>query len=183
MFDHYGVDLHVHTSASDGQYTPSEVVGLAHQFNVIAITDHDTTDGIAEARTAAARQGMPLILAGIEISTAEDRGDVHMLGYLVDIEDAWFQESLAEFREARFRRGQQMVEKLSRLGVELKWSRVEQIATSGEKTGAVGRPHIARAMVEAGYVDTVREAFDRYIGTHAPAYVARKRLPRKNRWR
>lgn len=165
------VDLHVHTNASDGQYTPSEVVALARAFDLIAITDHDTTDGVAEARAAAAHHGAPLILPGIEISTAEDRGDVHMLGYFVRVDDAGFQDALRGFREARFRRGQMMVEKLARLGVHLEWARVEQIAA-----GAVGRPHIARAMCEAGYVESVREAFNRYIGNDGPAYVARKRL-------
>lgn len=165
------VDLHVHTNASDGQYSPSEVVALARDFDIIAITDHDTTDGVETARAAAAQQGMPTIIAGIEISTAEDRGDVHMLGYYVDLDDADFQTALTDFRNARFRRGQQMVEKLTSLGMPLDWVHVQEIAG-----GSVGRPHVARAMVEAGYVESVKEAFQRYIGNDGPAYVARKRL-------
>lgn len=165
------VDLHVHTSASDGQYTPSEVVDLARGFDVIAITDHDTTEGVKEALEAARQQGTPVIIPGIEISTAEDRGDVHMLGYFVDVDDADFQEALSSFRDARFRRGQQMIEKLAGLGMPLPWARVVAIAE-----GSVGRPHIARAMVEAGYVESVKEAFVRYIGNDGPAYVSRKRL-------
>ncbi|MDZ4768564.1 MAG: PHP domain-containing protein [Chloroflexota bacterium] len=165
-------DLHVHTNASDGQYSPSEVVVLARGFDLIAITDHDTIDGIAPARAAARAQGSPLIVAGIELSTAEDAGDIHMLGYFIDPDDLIFQATLREFQQARLDRGRLMVERLAASGVLIEWARVAAIAGDG----AVGRPHIARALIEAGYVESVREAFERYIGNDAPAYVARKRL-------
>lgn len=166
------VDLHLHTNASDGQHTPSELVTLAHRFDVIAITDHDTTDGIAEAQEAARKHGSPLVIPGIEFSAEDEAGDVHMLGYFVDIHDAAFQAELVKFREERLNRGQKMLEKLAALGMTLDWERVLALADGG----SIGRPHIARAMVEAGYVDSVRDAFNRYIGNDGIAYVARRRL-------
>lgn len=166
------VDLHLHTNASDGQHTPSELVALAQRFDVIAITDHDTTEGIAEAQEAARRVGSPLIIPGIEFSAEDEAGDVHVLGYFVDINDAAFQAELRKFRSDRFDRGQRILEKLAALGLPLDWDRVMAIAEGG----SIGRPHIARAMVEAGYVETVREAFNRYIANDGVAYVARRRL-------
>lgn len=166
------VDLHLHTNASDGQHSPSELVALAQKFDIIAITDHDTTEGIAEAQAAARRTGSPLIIPGIELSAEDDGGDVHMLGYFVDIHDADFQAELRKFRSDRHDRGQRIVEKLAGFGMPLDWARIEQIAEGG----AIGRPHIARALVEAGYVETVREAFDRYIANDGIAYVPRRRL-------
>jgi len=165
------IDLHVHTNASDGQYTPSEVVALARGFAMIAICDHDTTDGIAEAQHAAAAVGSPIIIPAIELSALAGESDVHMLGYYVTVEDSAFQTKLRAFRESRLTRGQEMVEKLASLGMPLAWSRVIEIAE-----GVVGRPHIARAMVEAGYVENIKEAFTRFIGNEGPAYVARDRM-------
>ena len=163
-------ELHTHTTASDGQHTPSELVALARGLglDVLAITDHDTTDGLAPARSAAL--GAPIILPGIELS-AEDGEDVHVLGYAFDPDDAALQTALAEFRARRVRRARAILDKLVALGVPIAWERVEALAA-----GSVGRPHIARIMVEAGYVDSVRDAFDRYLGNGAPAYVARQRL-------
>ncbi len=166
------VDLHVHTTASDGQHTPSEVVSLASSLDVIAITDHDTTEGIAPARAAAAAFGRPLILPGIELSTVDAIGDVHLLGYMIDPDDLTLQAMLRRFRDDRFTRGQAIVARLNTLGVPLTWEAVAAIA--GE--GAVGRPHIARGLVALGVVESVREAFEVWIGEHAPAYVARERL-------
>ncbi len=166
------VDLHLHTNASDGQHTPSELVALAQKFAIIAITDHDTTDGIAEAQEAARKVGSPQIIPGIEFSAEDDAGDVHMLGYFIDIHDQAFQIELRKFQSDRFTRGQRMVEKLAALGLPLDWERVTALADGG----SIGRPHIARAMVEAGYVDSVRDAFNRYIANDGIAYVARRRL-------
>ncbi|MBW4437475.1 MAG: PHP domain-containing protein [Pleurocapsa minor GSE-CHR-MK-17-07R] len=182
------IDLHVHTHASDGQHAPSEVVRMARarDIRVLAITDHDTTDGIAEAIAAAAVTApltKPLrIIPGIEISAAEttfdaEKGrertlDVHMLGYFIDRDSAALQEKLAAMREARVSRGRRIVEKLAALGVTISWERVAQFAEGA----SVGRPHIARAMVEAGHVETVREAFDRFLHNGAPAYVPRLRV-------
>jgi predicted metal-dependent phosphoesterase TrpH len=171
------VDLHMHTTASDGQYAPAELVSLAARrgLDVIAITDHDTTDGVAEAQRAAAT-GLPLVIPGIELSAedmVDDRlSDVHILGYYIDTQNPDFQRQLQQFRTDRFTRGERIVQRLSELGMPLRWARVLEIAESG----AIGRPHIAKAMVEAGYVNSVSEAFERFIYNGGPAYVARKRM-------
>jgi predicted metal-dependent phosphoesterase TrpH len=165
-------DLHLHTNASDGQYSPTELVELARKFDVIAITDHDTTDGVAEAQQAAVSLGAPVVIPGIELSAEDAAGDVHVLGYYVDIQNRDFQEKLAHFRQNRYSRGQRMLEKLAALNMPLEWDRVVAIADGG----AIGRPHIARAMLEAGYVESVKDAFNQYIGNEGPAYVSRTRL-------
>jgi predicted metal-dependent phosphoesterase TrpH len=166
------VDLHLHTNASDGQYSPAELIELARKFDVIAITDHDTTEGIEPAQEAARQYGAPTVIPGVELSAEDAEGDVHVLGYYIDIHNAALQERLTHFRNTRFHRGKLMLEKLAKLGMPLEWERVVAIAEGG----AIGRPHIARALAQAGYVESVREAFDRYIANDGPAYVARARL-------
>jgi predicted metal-dependent phosphoesterase TrpH len=167
------IDLHMHSTASDGRLQPAQLVRLAHQrgLDVIALTDHDTTDGIAEAQAASRPLGLEVI-AGVEINTESDDGDVHFLGYFVNPYDAAFQTHLATLRNARLGRARLMVEKLAQLGLPLDWSRVQAIA--GE--GAVGRPHVARALLERGHIATLSEAFEKYIGHEGPAYVPRYRL-------
>lgn len=166
------VDLHLHTTASDGRLAPSQLVRLARaqRLDVIAITDHDTTAGIEEAVQAAG--GLPVIISGIELSAEDARLDVHILGYFVQAHDEDFQAALARFRDDRERRGYKIVAKLAEMGLPVAWERVLALANGG----SVGRPHIARALVEAGYVESVKEAFDRYLRTGGPAYVARERL-------
>jgi 3',5'-nucleoside bisphosphate phosphatase len=168
------VDLHLHTTASDGQYVPAALISLArqHGLEVIAITDHDTTDGVNEAQEAASAMGSPLVIPGIELSAEDTAGDVHVLGYHIDLHVKSFQERIAYFRDERYSRGQRIVERLAILGMPLDWERVLAIADGG----AIGRPHVARTMVEAGYVESVREAFDRFLYNGGPAYVARPRL-------
>lgn len=165
-------DLHLHTTASDGQLTPSDLIqrARAQRLEVIAITDHDTTAGVAEARSADG--GALVIIPGIELSAEDNQLDVHVLGYFIDSQNAAFQAALAHFRDDRTRRGQQMVTKLAALGLPVAWERVLALADGG----SVGRPHVARALVEAGYVVSVRDAFDRYLHNGGPAYVARERL-------
>jgi hypothetical protein len=182
------IDLHIHTNASDGQYTPSEVIQIARSrhLDIIAITDHDTTAGI-EPALAAARIGLtdmrqPQIIAGIELSAEETyfdaaKGrerelDVHILGYFLDLDAPSFQDRLREFRLDREGRGQRILDKLAELGMPLSWERILEIAEGG----SVGRPHIARALIEAGYCENTKEVFDRYLYTGGPAYVARERL-------
>lgn len=182
------VDLHVHTNASDGQYPPAEVVARAQRegLSAIAITDHDTTAGIAAAQHAAAVSfppyEQPQIIPGIELS-AEDtvfdpvKGretsiDVHVLGYFIQIDAPGFQDALYRFRDDRLTRAQAILVKLAALGMPLVWERVLEIAQGG----AVGRPHIARALLEAGFVESVPDAFDRYLRAGGSAYVARARL-------
>jgi predicted metal-dependent phosphoesterase TrpH len=167
------VDLHVHTTASDGTDSPREIVvkALAAGLRVIAITDHDSTEGVAEAQGAA--RGTDLeVIPGIEVSTDVPHAEVHVLGYFVDVADEDLQRTLRLLRESRRGRARRMVDKLAELGVEIDWERVKELAGAG----AVGRPHVAQAMVEKGYVEKTAEAFDRYIGRNGPAYVERYKL-------
>ena len=167
------VDLHLHTTASDGLLTPRALVeaAAASGLRTIAITDHDTTDGVAEATATAHELGTLTVIPGVELSTAPDPVECHMLGYFVDIAEPGLVGRLRELRLGRTDRGRAMVERLGTLGLPLRWERVEELAG-----GSVGRPHIARAMVERGYIETVAEAFDRYIGKGRPAYVDRPTL-------
>lgn len=163
--------MHLHTTASDGQLTPSELFELARQrgLNVIAITDHDTTNGIAEVQQAAT--GSPVVIPGIELSAEENGLDVHVLGYHIRPENARFQTELARFQVDRLNRGKRIVERLGQLGMPVAWERVLARAS-----GVVGRPHIAQTMLEAGYVETINQAFDQYLRPGAAAYVPRARL-------
>jgi predicted metal-dependent phosphoesterase TrpH len=165
------IDLHNHTTASDGMYSPSEVIQIAinHNMDVIAITDHDTIEGVRPAQQAALAAGAALrVVAGVELSTFEGPIKPHVLGYLFDVESQPFQVLLHDLRTTRIGRSAQIVDKLAQLGVEISIDRVYQLAGDG---ASVGRPHIARALVERGYVDSIGEAFTRYIGDDGPAYV------------
>ncbi len=167
-------DLHTHTTISDGILSPKELVDQAAAAGVayLAITDHDSTDGLVEAeRAAAAHPGLTLI-PGIEISTDVPDGEAHMLGYLLDTGNTELQETLASFRDDRVDRARRMVENLARLGVPVAWGRVQQIAGDG----AIGRPHIAQALMEADHVPSLRDAFDRYISNDGPAYAGRRKM-------
>lgn len=166
------VDLHTHSTASDGLYSPSELMQRAKAagLRVIALTDHDSTEGIAEATQVAHTLDIELI-PGIEINTDISGGEVHVLGYFPEYEQPTFQAILKKLRDARERRGERMVELLNEQGVHITWERVREIAQ-----GAVGRPHVAKALLEAGYVHSIGEAFDKYIGNDCPAYVPRYKL-------
>jgi predicted metal-dependent phosphoesterase TrpH len=167
------IDLHAHTTASDGVLAPAELINLALErgLTVLGITDHDSTDGILPAHEAARGTGLSVV-PGVELNTDVPRGEVHVLGYFVQLDLAHFQDRLAELRRGRFERGRRMVERLAEAGAPVSWPRVQQIA--GE--GAIGRPHVAQALIEAGHVATTQEAFDRYIGQGRPAYVERVRF-------
>ncbi|MHB1131221.1 MAG: PHP domain-containing protein [Chloroflexota bacterium] len=166
-------DLHLHTTASDGTNTPGELVALATAAGLaaIAVTDHDSTEGVAEAQAAAAQSGLEVI-AGVELSTDVPQGEVHVLGYFVAPAAAELQETLRRLREGRRGRARKMVEKLTALGLPVEWERVKQLAGAG----AVGRPHVAQALVEQGHVGSTTEAFDTLIGRSGPAYVERYKL-------
>ena len=168
------IDLHTHSTASDGKLRPSEVVRLAGQLGVttLALTDHDTTDGVIEAQRAGAELGVEVI-AGIEINSEGEHGDAHILGYFVDPSEPRLQEHLEAIRDARVGRAKGMLKKLAELGMPLEWKHV--MAMAGDAV-SIARPHVARAMVEAGYVATTQEAFDKYISNNGPAYVNRLRL-------
>jgi predicted metal-dependent phosphoesterase TrpH len=167
-------DFHTHSTASDGVLSPTELVNLAAKQGVLyhALTDHDSTEGIAEARLAAAKHAGYLLIPGVEMGSDIEGAEVHMLGLFLDPADARLQEMLSELREGRVARGRGMVEKLRGMGIMIEWERVRAIA--GE--AAVGRPHVAQALVEAGYVKKIADAFDKWIGRNGPAYVVRRRM-------
>jgi predicted metal-dependent phosphoesterase TrpH len=166
-------ELHCHSTASDGTHPPAAVVAMAaaRGVRVLALTDHDTTDGIPEAAAAAARHGVTLI-PGVELTCSVSSGEVHLLGYFVRVGDARFQETLAEFRGGRDARGQRIVAQLNAIGIPIRWERVKEIAG----IAGVGRPHVARAMIELGVVRDVNEAFDQYLGRDKPGHVERMKL-------
>lgn len=167
------VDLHCHTTASDGALTPAELVARAREFGLktIAVTDHDTTDGVAAALAAGAAAGLE-VLPGIEINTDVPGGEIHVLGYFIDLNDEAFQAELRRLRAGRERRGEEITRRLASLGVPITWQRVQEIAGDAP----IGRPHIARALLEAGHVNSTNEAFNLYIGRDGPAYVERMRF-------
>ncbi|SHK95025.1 PHP domain-containing protein [Rhodothermus profundi] len=168
MFDLRRADLHLHTSCSDGQLTPSELVRRAQRAGLycIAITDHDTIEGLAEAQQTAARWGMQIV-PGVELSVQVADEEVHLLGYFFDPAHPVLQEALAAYRRAREQRLATMIERLHRSGVPLSMEQVQAVV--GE--GVPGRPHVARALVAAGYAASYAEAFQRYLLPHGPAYV------------
>lgn len=168
------VDLHLHTTASDGRLSPTELVQLAASsgLQTISVSDHDSTAGLAEAQLAVDHiPGMRLI-PGIELSCDVPGGEVHMLGYFMDIEDPGFQEVLFGFRQGRLARGEGMVHKLAEFGMHIEWERVLEIAGDA----SVGRPHVAQALVEAGYFTEPGDAFREYLGRNGKAYVERSKL-------
>jgi predicted metal-dependent phosphoesterase TrpH len=167
-------DLHVHTTASDGRLSPQELVSLAVklELDVVAITDHDSIDGVLPAINAAETFSDFTIIPGVEIGTDVTSGEIHVLGYFIDYTDSNLVEILGNLRDSREGRAQKMISKLGNMGMSIKWERVREIA----QDGSVGRPHVAQALMEAGYVTSIREAFDKYIGRNGPAYAERKKM-------
>jgi len=165
--------MHVHTTASDGIESPAEVVARARVIGLeaLAITDHDTLEGIEPAIVAGHLHGVEVI-PGIELSTEDNGKEIHILGYLMDLSNQEFIDKISLFRQYRIKRIKKMVIKLKELGFPVEMERV--MAISG--TGSVGRPHLAAEMVEAGVVADITEAFDKYIGTGCPAYVPRYKV-------
>ncbi len=167
------IDLHTHSNASDGELTPAELVRLALErgLTTIALTDHDSVAGIDAAQQAARGTALQVI-PGVELSADVPQGEVHVLGYFVDWRAADFEAMLEKFREGRYGRAEKMARKLTALGAPVSFERIKEIAGDA----SIGRPHVAQALVEAGHVMTVTEAFDKYIGRNGPAYVERFRL-------
>ena len=168
------VDLHIHSTASDGKLAPEDVVRKSAEsgLTVIAIADHDTVDGIAPALVAAKAFPWLKVMPCVEISTDVPNGEVHILGYFVDYTSQELEATLDRLRNSRRERGQGMVSKLESLGIHIKWQRVQEIAGSG----SIGRPHIAQAMLEKGYITSLKEAFTKYISRGGPAYVEREKM-------
>lgn len=168
------IDLHVHSNASDGTYTPAEVVLRAREggLKAIALTDHDTIDGLAEAVAAGERYGVEVI-PGVEVSARFPGGSMHVLGLGINYSNGHLGERLAVLQKARAARNPQIIAKLNDLGIKITLEQVAQISGRGQ----MGRPHIARALMEAGYVRTMQEAFDIYLRNDGKAYVAKFRFP------
>ncbi|MCK4368320.1 MAG: PHP domain-containing protein, partial [Dehalococcoidales bacterium] len=168
------VDLHIHSTASDGRLTPADIVQEAagRGLTYIALTDHDTVDGIAPAQAAAQAFPQLKIIPGVEISTDIPQGEVHVLGYFIDYTDPELGAALDRFRNSRLRRAQGMVAKLENLGIHIDWQRVQEIAGAS----SIGRPHIAQAMLEKGYISSFKQAFTEYLSRDGPAYVEREKM-------
>ncbi len=165
------LDLHLHTTHSDGSFTPTEVINLAHMAGVtaLAITDHDITTGILEATVAGREHGIDVI-PGIEISSILGNSELHILGYFLDYQDAQLHERLAFLRESRHRRNPKIIERLQAAGIDITYEEVRALAG----TESVGRPHIARVLMEKRVVASAKEAFDQWLADGRPAYVPRE---------
>ena len=166
----FAIDLHTHSLRSDGALEPAELVrrAAARGVTVQALSDHDTLSGVAEAVAEGERVGVRVIPA-TELNTESEWGDVHVLAYFIDPNDAPFEERMKWLRENRGKRIELMVENLNRLGYPVSLERVLQIAQGG----SLGRPHLAQALFEAGHVATYDSAFDTLISKESPAYVSR----------
>lgn len=167
------IDLHVHTTASDGTLTPSQTVQLAkrRQLKAIAITDHDTVDGVKEALEEGKRLSIEVI-PGVEISANAKTGSLHLLGYFVETERGILKEKLERLKQARSERNPRIADRLNDLGVHITYEEVVRASGGGQ----VGRPHFAQVLVNRGYVRSISEAFDRYLAQGAPAYVGKFRF-------
>ena len=165
------IDLHLHTTHSDGSLRPSDVLTLAKQANVsaLAITDHDITTGIPEAMATGETLGIEVI-PGVEISSFDGKSELHILGYCVRWQDVEFNRRLATLRESRHRRNPLIIERLREAGLDVTYEEVRALAG----TESVGRPHIAQLLMQKKYVSSAKEAFDRYLAEGRPAYVARE---------
>jgi len=166
----YAIDLHTHSLRSDGAYEPAELVrrAAARGVRIQALSDHDTLAGVAEAMAAGEELGVRIIPA-TELNTESEWGDVHVLGYFLDPKEAALEDRLRWLREHRGRRIELMVERLNALGHPISLDRVLEIAQGG----ALGRPHLAQALYEAGHVPSYDAAFDTLLSKDSPAYVSR----------
>jgi predicted metal-dependent phosphoesterase TrpH len=170
------VDLHLHTTASDGVMTPAEIVRYAKSkgLQAIAITDHDTIDGLQEGLSEGERIGFEVV-PGVEISAEYSPGSMHLLGYFLDIHHSLLKGKLEYLQRARAERNPKIVENLNRLGVRITYDEVVKASGGGQ----VGRPHFAQVLLEKGYVRNIQEAFERFLKKGAPAYVDKVRFKPK----
>ena len=168
------VDLHIHSTASDGRLTPAEIIQEAAErgLTFIALADHDSVDGIASAQAAAQAFPQLKVIPCVEISTDIPKGELHLLGYFIDYTDDELKATLDRFKNSRLRRAQKMVAKLENLGIHVDWQQVQEIAGGS----SIGRPHIAQAMLEKGCITSIKQAFNEYLGHDRPAYVERDKM-------
>ena len=169
------IDLHTHTSASDGTLSPAELIALAKEQGIeaVAVTDHDTIEGLSEAFEAGERLGVEVI-PGMELSVEYGPGSMHILGLLIDPENENLNKCLTELQHSRSTRNPKIIEKLNELGMPITMKEVEKISGGGQ----IGRPHIAAVLVKNGHVHNTQEAFDKYLKKRAVAYFERRRLTR-----
>jgi len=169
----YSIDLHAHTTASDGSLTPTELIALAVQtgLTAVAVTDHDTIDGLAEAEEAARRMNIEFV-PGVELAVEYPHGKFHMLGYLIDYRHPTLSGRLQQVKDNRARRNVLMVEKMQALGLPVTLEDIEAAAGGGQ----VGRPHMALVLVKKGIVATTQEAFDRYLADGALAHLPKDKI-------
>jgi predicted metal-dependent phosphoesterase TrpH len=168
------VDLHIHSTASDGKFSPEAIVSKAAKLGltIIALSDHDSVDGVIPALEAARAFPQLRVIPSVEISTEMSAGEAHVLGYFINYTSDELRATLERFRNSRQRRAQGMITRLRDFGIHIDWQRVQEIAGDG----SIGRPHIAQAMLEKGYITSLKEAFTRYIGQGGPAYVEREKM-------
>lgn len=168
------IDLHTHTTASDGTFTPEQLIRHAHEvgISVISVTDHDTTDGLVKAKNEAEKVGV-FFIPGIEISAEySEQGTMHILGYFIDERHDSMVEALDFLKESRRLRNPKMIKLLNDAGMSITMEDVVDEAGGGQ----VGRPHFAKAMIKKGFVSSINEAFDKYIKKGGPSYVNKERL-------
>lgn len=174
------IDLHMHTTHSDGSYTPAELLRYCRDKNLacVSVTDHDTMSGFEECDQEAKRLRIELI-AGIEVSVQFGPGTLHILGYFLDARHPELKKNLEEIQRARCERNPLIIEKLNREGIEITLEEVEQTAYTGKpipKGRQLGRPHFAKALLKKGIVKTAEEAFDRFLSKGRAAYVDKRRI-------
>lgn len=169
------VDLHTHTTASDGTYSPEQSVKRAKEkgLKAFAITDHDTVEGVRQGIESGEKWGVEVI-PGIEISTVESGQDIHILGYYIDTEDEVFLTRLSDLRNVRNKRNEMIIVNLVKLGIQI--SIDEVVGKSKMEGGNIGRPHIAEVLIEKGIVHSMEEAFDVYLGKTGKAYANPPRI-------
>ncbi len=167
------IDLHTHSTASDGSLSPSELIDYAVQKRLaaVALTDHDTVSGLTEARDRALQRKIEFV-PGLEISVKYDKGTMHILGYYIEWEMPFLDQALKELQEARKRRNPLMIKRLNELGVHITMDEVRDASGGGQ----IGRPHMAKVMVEKGYAKSIDDAFERYLKKNGPAYIEKSRL-------
>lgn len=166
-------DLHIHSYYSDGVFSPREIVQKAKAagLEVIAITDHDSVGGLAEAEKAAAKEAIDLLPA-LEFSCSHKKQDVHIIGYLIDCQSPYLEEHLRRFQEVRMKRLEEMVGKLKAVGIDIDLTKIK----NQSEASSVGRPHIARALVEKGHAVDIKDAFLRYLRKGAAAFVPKTKV-------
>ncbi|MEW6624703.1 MAG: PHP domain-containing protein [Bacillota bacterium] len=167
-------DLHIHTTASDGYFTPEEIIKKAKDkgLKAISITDHDTVEGLERGFQEAEALHNIIVIPGIEISTNFDDTELHVLGYYIDFNNSKFKKKLHELRQEREERNERIIAKLNKLGIKISMDDVRKVV----KEGTMGRPHIAQAICNLGVVGNPQKAFDKYLLKGSPAYVSRKKL-------